>query len=770
MSDGIVELYGRVVKIVKEGKSGQGPVFTIHCPNIGKDFLVDCSGYVCPLHESDAFHAICTFDHSRSATNVSLIVQRPPFVTPATDKQAVLRTFIRVLRGTGFGNIKACGLYDAFSSQHGGDENVITSISELAALWWSTQDDNLFTPYVKFVDKKQMRTLVIWWHKHRSLRRLYLLGLTNKEIEECKMPADEIYEKCIKNPYVLYPVTIEKCDEILLRQNIEGNPIDQRCGQIVRKIWAMMNERAWTGVSMKIMKSLFKDIEVHRKYLISEFKVKQEYDTLYLNYPYVVETSVTERVEKLIRTNKVTAETPLDSPLRESANFKCQTLTDEQKMAIQGALDYNVTIITGGAGHGKSKIIEEIVHNNDLRNIHTCMAAFTGKAVSRIREITGRRSPSTLHRLIFRSTLVPKFTHLIIDEASMVTTELFCQFLKAFKDYYKITLVGDVNQLQPIGWGTLFEELIRSRAIPVYRLTKNHRVEVISDKHSSEQDAHSENGILINSNNIIKTQVKGGTPFRFVPTKNFSICNNNIEYVADILTQLHNANVPAREITVITPYNRDVDQLNKMAQEIFNEGKPSVVDSRGVLWMVGDRVMLTENNYDINVFNGETGDVVDINELFISVVFGDGATRPFLLEKPVRDEVDKIKLPKIRREGDLVVPDKNDEDDDLYVTSLIHSFAITVHRSQGSEFPYCLIYVPSNSANSSFLTRNLLYVAVSRAKRACWVISPVIEGVQAAAHRMPAFRCENLSERLKTAFPWEEEDDDDIDDDLFLCM
>jgi exodeoxyribonuclease V alpha subunit len=563
---------------------------------------------------------------------------------------------------------------------------------------------------------------------------------------------------------------MEKCEEILLRQNLEGNPTDRRCGQIVRKIWDMMNERAWTGVSTKIMKSLFKDITTHQKYLISEFKVKLDYDTFYLNYPFSVEGFVADRLEKLIRMNKVNASTPFDTHLRESANFKCQTLTDEQKKAIQGALDYNVTIITGGAGHGKSKIIEEIVHNNDLRNINTCMAAFTGKAVSRIREVTGRRSPSTLHRLIYRANMTPKFTHLIIDEASMVTTELFCQFLKAFKDFYKITLVGDINQLQPIGWGTLFEELIKSSVVPVYRLTVNHRVEKIQQyivPGMNNEAKEEKNGIIINSQNII-TATKGKS-FRFKATKNFAICNENVEHVADILTQLHNSGVPSKDITVITPYNKDVEGLNKMAQEIFNDGKESVVDSRGTLWMVGDRVMLTENNYDINVFNGETGDVTDVNDMFISVVFGDGATRAFLLEKPAKEEIDKVKLPKVRQEGDLVSPDK-DEEDELYVTSLIHSFAITVHRSQGSEFPYCIIYVPPNGANSSFLTRNLLYVAVSRAKKACWVVSPVLDSVQAAAHRLPSFRCENLCARLKTAFPSEEDEVVENVDDVMMYI
>jgi len=754
MSFELAEVLGRVLKIIKEGKSGTGPIFTILCPQINKEFLCDCTSFFCPVHEGDAFHAICTMNES-NPSKITLVVQRPPFVTPATDKQSVLRTFIRVLRGTGFGNTKACMFYDELSHAYGGDGNVVSGLSDLAALWWSSQDESLFSEY-KSINKNQMKTLLIWWHKHRSLRRLYLLGLTNKEIEECKMPLDEIYEKCLKNPYVLYPISMEKCKEILLRQNIEGKPLDERCGLIVRKIWDMMNERAWTGIGNKIMKSMFKDIEKNKNYLLSEFRVKHDYDTYYLNYPYNVESSVAERIEKLIRKNKVDPMTPMDTPLRESANFKCTTLTNEQKIAIQGALDYNITVITGGAGHGKSKIIEEIVHNNDLRGINTCMAAFTGKAVSRIREMTGRRSPSTLHRLIFRAGMTPKFTHLIIDEASMVTTELFGQFLRTFKDFYKITLVGDINQLQPIGWGSLFEELIKSGAAPVYRLTVNHRVEV-NNGPKAEQ-----NGILINSNNIINAE-KGKT-FHFIQTKNFSICNENIDHVSDIITQLYNGGVPAEDITIITPYNKDVDALNKMAQEIFNDGKESVVDSRGTLWMVGDRVMLTENNYDINVFNGETGQVTEVNDMFITVVFGDGASRAFLLEKPVREEVDMVKQPKIRQEGDLVVPDK-DNNDDLYVTSLIHSFAITVHRSQGSEFPYCIIYVPPNKANSSFLTRNLLYVAVSRAKRACWIVSPVVDSVEAAAHRLPPYRCENLAKRLLVAFPQEEfEEVEDVDD------
>lgn len=721
------ELFGRIVKVVQRGTKGKDAIFVVHTQTLKQDFTCFCS-YFAPVEEGDAIYAVCSFETS-PRYGTALRLTRPPFVQISMDKESVIRCFIRVLRGTGFGASKANSLYDIFSHQANGDSKVVAYISELAGIWNEAKDDDLFVAYESVVNRTQMRKLMMWWFKNRSLRRLYLFGLTNREIDACKMSHDKIYECLLKNPYKLVPLSIEKCDEILLRQNKVGSPEDRRCAQILRKMWSNMEDRSWTGTPSRVLQSMFPDVVTHIDRLNKEYNVVGDYHTVYLEYAHRVEVKVAEKVDVLLKTCKIGPDTPMDSKQRESVDFLSKTLTDEQKAAIQGALDNNICIITGGAGTGKTTIIAEIVHNLDLRDERFVIASFTGKAVARIREVIKRRSPSTLHRLIARAYSIPKFSHLIIDEASMVTTDLFYTFLCAFPGPYRITLVGDPNQLQPIGWGTLFEQLIRSGRVPTFRLSQNHRLERIGNDI---------NGIMINANGLIDNDPED--PFEFVTSSNFTMMEGSIEIVYDVIRALYNSGIPANDITMITPYNQEIDELNKTAQQIFNETSRSVIDSRGKLWCIKDRVMLTENNYDINVMNAEEGMVVDVSDEEIAVQFKDGATHKFRLEPTPNDDEDGGK---VRRQSDEEHPHAKE----LTVLQLAHSFALSVHRAQGSEWKYVIIAIPCRPSNSSFLNRNLIYTAITRAKSACWVVGD-IEAFKSAALRSPGYRCENLAERL----------------------
>jgi hypothetical protein len=734
MSELYAELFGRVARVIAKGK-GRESVFIVHTQTQNKDYKCICP-FFCPIEEGDAIYAICEIEDS-----YQLRVIRPPFVQIAMDKDSILRCFQRILKGTGFGASKANRLYDVLASATKGSSDiasrVISYLTELSALWKDSKDDDLLIPYVSVVSKEQMRKLLSWWYKNRSLRRLYLFGLTNREIEACKLSHDQIYERCLSNPYTLVGLSLEKCDEVLSRQNKTGAPEDRRCGQMVRKVHDYLMDRAWTGVPALQMLRLFPDLTDHLPRLSREYEVVAEGETIYLRYPYMVEMAIAEKIQTLMRSSRVTPDTPMDSKDRESADYVIKTLTPEQKDAIQGALDYPVSIITGSAGCGKTLLIGEIIHNLELRNIPYVVASFTGKAVSRVREAIKRKDPSTLHRLIARSHLIKKFKHLIIDEASMVTAELMYQFFKAFPYEYAITLVGDPHQLPPIGWGSLFDELLKAKCVPTFYLSQNHRLERIQSIGPDGSTQELENGIMINANAIVdkfhphSDGDDDPVPFDFVQTDNFTLIEGSIERVYDIIRAMYSQNIPADQVTVITPYNKDLDDLNKTYQEIYNEGNRSAVDSRGKLWMVRDRVMMLENQYSINVFNGEELMVVDIDEESIVAMTKDGTQHRFNLE------------PKERKNED----DDEPEEDELTVQLLGHSFVISVHKSQGSEWAYVIIYLPPNPANNTFLNRNLIYTAITRAKRAVWCVGD-IDALRAAAIRPCPKRHETLAERL----------------------
>lgn len=710
------ELIGRVDSVDFKHKGW----FNVYTEGLKKQFKVECS-YFCPVAEGDAIFAIVSIE-----ADDHLKVIRPPFVQIATDKDSILRCFIRVLRGSGFGNTKAHMLFDKFASLSGSDKNVTAYISELANNYIETRDDDLLYSYSTILSKELMKKLLVWWHKQRSLRRLYLFGLTNREIENCKISHDEIYNACLTNPYKLPAINLTKCDEILGRQNKTGDPIDRRCGEIVRKIWFYMDVRGWSGVPSNIIASQFPDYTYYKERLEKDFGVVGELFTIYLKYPHMVEKSVSEYLSNLVKSD-------FDGDkIYGDPHFSHKTLTEDQKNAVSGALKYPVSVITGSAGSGKTMILGEIIHNLEIREIPYAVVSFTGKAVARIREVTGRKTPATMHRLISRANVTPKFKHLIIDEASMVTTKLFYQFIQAFPDTYNITFVGDCNQLQPIEWGSLFEQIIKSTKIPVYRLTKVHRIKGGDD-----------DGIGINSRKIIEystpaqsfedeDEYDAPVPFEFTQTPNFTIMPGNRDNVCDIVKSLHSAGVKSNQVTIVTPYNKDIDELNKMFQQIYLDNVDFREDSRGKIWKLGDRIMMIENNYDINVMNGEEGTVTDLEDGTISVTFSDGASHNFNLQAV---EV---------KEGEQEEVNYNKT---LHVGLICHAYAVTIHRAQGSEWEFVIVYIPSSNTESNFLSRNMIYTAITRGKKMVWCLGDV-SSLTNAAQRAPSYRCDNLNQRI----------------------
>jgi exodeoxyribonuclease V alpha subunit len=381
--------------------------------------------------------------------------------------------------------------------------------------------------------------------------------------------------------------------------------------------------------------------------------------------------------------------------------------------------------------------------------------------VARLREVTKKRNSATMHRLISSSKKnqldkrsnqfekdIPlnEYEHVIIDEASMVTTELLYDFLQAYPKIKRLTLVGDVNQLPPIGWGSMMQQIMKSETIPTYRLTTNYRVYTMS----GERD-----GVIMNANAIISHDPV--YPFDFVPTTNFSLHEGPIERVFDILKGCFASSIKAEQIVIITPFNRYLEVLNKTFQSIYNVGARSVTDSRGVKWMIGDRVMLTQNDEDIGVFNGESGLITDITSKAVLVDFKQSGCHEFLLE-PTQERANAQQgyaqkynfrgtMPDEIRDGD-----EGDYDDERTVKNLAHSYALTVDKSQGSEWDFVILYVPEFSGGS-FLNRNRIYTAITRTKRCCWVVVSDISLLNIAAVKLPAYRCENLARRLKDALP-----------------
>ena len=754
------EVAGIVTTVNFSQRRGDPTTFKIHCPNLGKTFEAVCDLF-CPIRTGDTIYALCVI-----GPDGKLYVSKPPFVQPAIDRDSMIQCFMRALR-QGYG--PAVKMYSLFSRIAGGDDSVIPFLTGIAQSWNDTRNADILFMF-NSVEPDDVKKLLVWWHKERNLRRLYLFGLTKKEINACRMTCDDIYLRCMNNPYTIPAIPLEKCDGILDRLNKRPVHEDRVRGAIIRVLWKNLHESGWTGTPTRFLSRQFPGIKDHVEALKKDYDMVAEMETAYLKFPHRVETWIAEYLATKVRSDPITYDMPLDEKItlpdgtvveRHSAHFTCE-VSEDQRRAIQGALDHKVCIVTGPAGTGKTRCLGQILHNYELRGITYAVGAFTGKAVARIREVTKRRNPSTIHRLIAntkknqldkRSTQFEKeiplsdYERASLDECSMLTTELFYDFLQAYPDIDRIVLIGDVNQLAPIGWGSLFQQMLKSETIPTYKLTTNFRVYTTD----GERD-----GIILNANAIVTHDPQ--YPFEFVQTSNFSIIEGSIERVYDIIRGCFAGGVKAEQLVILSPYNRSLSILNRTFQDIYNVGARSVTDSRGVRWMVGDRVMLTENDQEIGVFNGESGNIRDITDKAILIDFGQAGCHEFLLEPSHegRANFEQGTAGRYYRRGqamdDVADGDEGDIDDERTVKRLQHAFAITVDKSQGSEWDFVIVYIDEFNTGS-FLNKNRIYTGLTRGKRAIWCVVTDTDAFNVAAVKSPSYRCENLGRRLADKLP-----------------
>jgi hypothetical protein len=368
----------------------------------------------------------------------------------------------------------------------------------------------------------------------------------------------------------------------------------------------------------------------------------------------------------------------------------------------------------------------EIVNNLETRQIPYMIGSYTGKAVSRIHEVLGRKSARTLDRMIMQAGTIPPFQHLIIDEISMVTTELLYRFILAFPHRFRLTLIGDRDQLQPIAWGSLFSELLNARRVPTFRLNRNHRMAEASDQ-----------VVLDNAHRLIsRPDLTQPVTFREAP--GFAVLEGGLEVVNSLVMQLAAAGVSKEAIAVLSPFNEYLPAINGIFERVFLANAKHMMDSNDVMWYVGCRVMMQVNNYVINVMNGEEGEIVDVTDEGIVCMFRDGEKHLFKY------------VPRGMRKQRLA---DTDEDTGLQLTteSLTKSFGITVHKAQGSEQDYVIFYIPYRSSVHGickFLNLNLLYTGITRTKVAIWLVGSTTAMVQASC-RVQSRRCDRLSVRLR---------------------
>lgn len=413
-------------------------------------------------------------------------------------------------------------------------------------------------------------------------------------------------------------------------------------------------------------------------------EVTGEQEMVYLPPYYFSESGCAKRLFRLMSCGKKKSE-DAEEILKKVAASSEITYDEIQWQAVKTAISSKVMVLTGGPGTGKTTTTLGIISAYKQAGCQIILAAPTGRAAKRMSEATGMEA-KTIHRLLEykppegyqKNEEYPlEGDVLILDECSMIDIMLMYNLLKALPEQMSLILVGDIDQLPSVGAGNVLRDIIDSGCVPVVRLTRIFR---------QAQGSR----IIMNAHRINKGEsidMRGGkdSDFFFVTKEsNQEVVDTIVQYCRTNLPRYYHVD-PLQDIQVLTPMQRGecgAVNLNQVLQEAMN---PSKIFLRrgGTQYRLKDKVMQIRNDYDKEVFNGDIGTItkVDMEERELTVLFD---------EREVIYDVTEL--------------------DELTL-----AYAVTIHKSQGSEYP--IVVMPFTMSHFVMLQRNLLYTGVTRAKK-----------------------------------------------------
>jgi exodeoxyribonuclease V alpha subunit len=564
--------------------------------------------------------------------------------------------------------------------------------------------------YIEGIGGKKISQIIQSWHTHRNIRNIMIslqsYGISNTYAMKIYNAYGENADNVIKvNPYRLaediFGIGFKTADDIAARAGIPRDSIFRIKSGIIYILRRaedgghcylpyeniIDNSLDFLGVELSLVNSAIDELEREEKIMIID---AGETRRIYLKGLYISEQYVCGKILEIVNTRNYDGpvgrnESSYRKIIRELAKLKNIELDDIQVESIVKALMEKIIIITGSPGTGKSTILNFIIKILESENKKVLMAAPTGRASKRMTETTGRES-KTIHRLLNFNPKLNKFLKndknpieadtVIIDEASMLDIRLTKNLLSAFKENASLIFVGDIDQLPPVGPGYVLGDLIRSGLIPVAELKKIYRQE-------------GESQIIRNAH-----RVRDGE-FPFIKNSNdgdfYFIEKNDPAKTVDLIIHLLTYKIPARfhmdplkDVQVLVPTNKGicgVINLNSRIQDAVNPGKGGLCYGNRV-FRTGDRIIQLKNNYEKEVYNGDIGII-----------------------KKIDNEINELN---IDFDGRII-------DYSFYeIDEINHSYAISIHKSQGSEFR-CVI-IPILTSHYMLLQRNLLYTALTRAR------------------------------------------------------
>jgi exodeoxyribonuclease V alpha subunit len=455
-----------------------------------------------------------------------------------------------------------------------------------------------------------------------------------------------------------------------------------------------------------------------REEVVVEPLVRADERAVYLRSLHVAETGVAARLVELLRQPPLPLAVDVERALEWFEKTERIELAKEQRQAIRAGLTRQALVITGGPGTGKTTLVRGIVKILAKKGLAVDLAAPTGRAAKRLAEATGAPA-ATLHRLLEWNPKSRGFDRnadhplacdlLIVDESSMLDAILAYHTLRAVPDGGRVVFVGDVDQLPSVGPGRVLADLIRSQAVEVVRLTEIFRQ---AQKSLIVTNAHRINRGQMP---IVESVDADGDCFWIDRATPEEVVETILHVVGRRIPGRFGLD-PVRDVQVLTPMNRGVlgtDNLNQRLRDLLNpHGKELVRGGRTL--RVGDKVMQVRNNYDLEVYNGDLGRLVHFDEV---------------------DQVAQIEI-----DGRPVTYDFASLDE------LVLAYACSIHKAQGSEYP-CVV-LPLHTTHYVMLQRNLLYTALTRAKRLAVLVGEKKALGVAVGNRRQRPRYSRLAERL----------------------